>query len=113
MMESFQNYSLLPDILLADASVNPENDLKYGAQNFGENTNGYHYIVCQHHKQHFKESLSKHFFCFEQIPIHWQATNVRFPPLQDPLQKARLPTISLKMVGVLPEEKCSPPYGLV
>ena len=43
-MESFQNYNLLPDILLADASVNPENDLKYGAQNFGENTNGYYII---------------------------------------------------------------------
>lgn len=31
-------------ILFADASVNPENDLKYGAQNFGNNRNG-HYVM--------------------------------------------------------------------
>ena len=55
-MDFFYNYSLLPDILFADASVNPENDLKYGAQNFGKNTNGY-YFVPPHHKHDFKESL--------------------------------------------------------
>ena len=64
--------------------------------------------IISYHKQDFIESLSKHFFCFEQIPPHWQATNVLFPPLQDPLRKARLPTTSPKMVGVRTKEKCSP-----
>lgn len=86
--------------------MNPENDLKYGTQNFGKNSSGYYVVL--HAINNIMNGSSKktkvNNSFFEQILLLWQANNVRFLPLQDPLRTARLPTASPKMVSAVPRK---------
>ena len=87
--------------------MNPENDLKYGAQNFGKSRNGYYVVIHAINSIiKFKENVSNYFIYLKQIPLHWQANNVHFLPIQDFLRKASLPTVSPKMVSVVPTGSC-------